>query len=64
MSGSPPPSDVNLADSRQSQISGAIVSTWALALIAVALRFISRRVAKSGLWWDDWLILPPLVRSQ
>lgn len=29
--------------------------------IAVALRFIGRRVAHVGFWWDDWALLAALV---
>ena len=33
----------------------------ALSAIAVALRFVSRRLSKAGLYWDDWLIFIALV---
>ncbi|CAF9931199.1 hypothetical protein IMSHALPRED_008558 [Imshaugia aleurites] len=35
----------------------------ALTAIAVALRFVSRRLSKARLRWDDWLILIALVNS-
>ena len=34
-----------------------------LSLIAVCLRFLSRRISKCPLMWDDWLILIALVRQ-
>lgn len=34
-----------------------------LGVIAVSLRFYTRTKAKIGLWIDDWLTLPALVRS-
>lgn len=59
----PPPAGLDLQQSQQVQIKGAIVATWVLALLVVSLRFISRRMSKAKLWLDDWLILPPLVRD-
>jgi len=35
----------------------------AISTIAVILRFLSRMVSKAGLWWDDWLIVGAMVRS-
>lgn len=40
---------------------GIIISTWAIALVAVCLRFLARRLSKAGLWYDDWLMLPATV---
>lgn len=31
------------------------------ATLAVALRFIARRISGAGFWWDDWMILAALV---
>ncbi len=42
-------------------IRGSIIATWILAFIAVALRFIARRLSKAGLWYDDIMIIPALV---
>ena len=33
-----------------------------LAVAAVALRFLSRKLSKAIFWWDDWIILAALVR--
>ena len=30
-------------------------------VLAIALRFLSRSLAKAGFWWDDWLSLLTLV---
>ena len=43
------------------QIKGSITATWALALIAVCLRFTARRLSKAGFWYDDWLMIPAQV---
>ena len=59
----PPPPAVNLSENEQGEIIGAIVATWALAVIAVGLRYMSRRLAKARLWLDDFLIIPPLVND-
>ena len=38
-----------------------IIATWAMALLAVYLRFLARRLSKAGLWCDDWLMIPATV---
>jgi len=43
------------------RVQGSIIAMWALALLACTLRWISRKISKSGLWYDDWLIIPALV---
>ena len=43
------------------QIKGSIIATWALAVIAVCLRFIARRFSKAGFWYDDWFMGPAIV---
>ena len=35
-----------------------------LAITAVALRFLSRKLSKAQYWWDDWMILGALVSPQ
>ena len=47
--------------SEVARIQGSILATWALAVIAVCLRFLARRLSKAGLWYDDWLIVPATV---
>ncbi|KAH7020688.1 hypothetical protein B0J12DRAFT_610769 [Macrophomina phaseolina] len=34
---------------------------YALSVIAVVLRFAARKIARSGMWYDDWLSLTGLV---
>ena len=55
----PPGIDRSASQQPHVLISGIVL--YCLAVIAVILRFISRRLAGAGFWWDDWLILPPLV---
>ena len=43
------------------QIKGSIIATWALAVIAVCLRFTTRRLSEAGFWYDDWLMVPATV---
>lgn len=33
-----------------------------LAIMAVALRFLSRKLSRAGFWWDDWVIVMALAR--
>ena len=40
-----------------------IITTWAMALVAVCLRFLARRLSKAGLWYDDWLMIPATVST-
>ena len=56
-----PPPGLNLYDNRQTEITVPIFLTWTLALISVSLRFASRRLAKAGLWIDDWLMVPAFI---
>lgn len=64
MSLPPPPPGTDLAANQQPEIIGSIIATWVFAVIAVALRFFARRVSRAGFWWDDWLMLPALVRTR
>ena len=55
--------DAELYDSTNEDalIKGSIIATWALALIAVCLRFIARRLSNARFWYDDWLVLAATV---
>ena len=57
----PPTSPTDLSASKGPQILAAVATTYVLATIAVILRFVSRRISKAQLWWDDWLIIIALV---
>ena len=37
---------------------------WIVGLLVLALRFASRRISKAGFWWDDWLLVPAVVRLE
>ena len=68
MSASPPaPAGIDLRASRQPQIYGATITTFILAVIAVSLRILSRRIADAGVRLDDYLAIasavsPPVAR--
>lgn len=48
-------------ETRAPVLYGGTISLQVLSTLVVILRFVARRVAKAGLWWDDWLIVPALV---
>ena len=56
-----PSSVSDMSASQQPRIFAATSIAYGLTVIAVVLRFISRKLAGAGLWWDDWLTLPPTV---
>ncbi|KAL8727983.1 MAG: hypothetical protein Q9181_005500 [Wetmoreana brouardii] len=41
---------------------GVNIATFCLAVIAIILRFTARRLTHAAFWWDDWLMLPAIVR--
>jgi len=47
--------------SQRDQTVAASASCLSLAVVAVALRFASRRMAKAPLWLDDWMAVVGLV---
>ena len=53
--------DPDDSTNKNTLIKGSIIATWALAVIAVSLRFIARRLSKARFWYDDWLVLPATV---
>ena len=56
------PPDINLSATQQPRILGADLFTYCLAVLVVILRFISRKISKAPYWWDDWLMVPAIVR--
>ena len=52
---------VNLSDSIQPDIYGAISTVYPVAVLAAVLRLLARRVSKAGYWWDDWIIIIAMV---
>lgn len=50
-----------LAQSRVPAIYASMIAVSVLCTLAVALRFLCRRLVKAVLWWDDWTILAALV---
>src|SRR5204862_2380102 len=57
------PNSVRPNGNIQQDIYVATIITLILAVIAVALRFLARRLIRSPIWLDDWLILVALVCS-
>ena len=51
------------AEDRGPEILGIVIFFFVLALIAVLLRFVSRRVSAVNFWWDDWILLLATVKS-
>ena len=51
-----------LEHSELATVEGITSATWALALIAVVLRFTARRMSKAGLWYDDYMTILALVQ--
>ena len=49
------------AKANLASLEGSAPTTWALAFVALILRFTSRRISKAGLGLDDWLTIPALV---
>jgi len=58
---SPAPPGLNIHESRQPQLYAASTITFVLAVLAVCLRFLSRKLLKAGYWLDDWLSVGALV---
>ncbi|OAQ65351.2 hypothetical protein VFPPC_06466 [Pochonia chlamydosporia 170] len=59
----PPPAGVDLSEDRRATIVATSVVTWFLAIIAIILRLLSRRMKGIELWLDDWLIIAALFPS-
>ena len=50
-----------LAENRAPEIYAAHITIYCLAVVAVTLRLITRKLIRSSLWWDDYFILASLV---
>ena len=59
--GQPDLSSAFLAQSRVGAIYAAVITVSIASTIAVALRFVCRRMVKAHMWWDDWTMLAALV---
>ena len=51
----------NTNDDRRREMLVAFTISFSLAIIAVILRFVSRRIIKAGLQADDYLVIAALV---
>ena len=54
--------EAHITDNRSGSIIAAGVTCYTIGIIAVALRFLSRRISKIRYEWDDWLVCAGLVR--
>ncbi|KAF2726503.1 hypothetical protein EJ04DRAFT_453232 [Polyplosphaeria fusca] len=50
-----------LAESKQADLYAADITTYIAAVVAVALRFQSRRMKAAPFWIDDWLIVGAMI---
>lgn len=57
----PPPPGLDIHASRQASIYAASITTEALALVAVVLRFWCRKMTKTAYRLDDWLVVAAAV---
>ena len=62
MSSPGPVSPVVYIQSKAAQFYAAAITTYALAVIAVALRVWARRLMRARFWVDDWIIAVALVQ--
>ncbi|KAF6808677.1 hypothetical protein CPLU01_15638 [Colletotrichum plurivorum] len=63
MASAPIPPGLDLGESRVTDIVSALSVTWALAGVAVVLRFAARRIQANPLWLEDWLIAFSLIAA-
>lgn len=56
-------SDPDDGDSLRPWMARVLVSMTLLTILATALRIWSRRLNHQSLWWDDWLAMFNLVRT-
>ena len=56
-----PPPGIDLSASEVPRILGVNIATFILAVIAIVLRFMARRLTRAPFWWDDWLMIPAIV---
>ena len=54
--------EAHSTDNKSGSIIAASVICYTIGIIAVALRFLSRRFSKIKYEWDDWLAVSGLVR--
>ena len=54
--------EAHITDDKTGSIIAANATCYAIGIIAVALRFLSRRISKIKYELDDWLVVVGLVR--
>jgi hypothetical protein len=55
------PQGVDLKDNQQPAILATVILTWLLLLVAFAGRIVCRRILRTSLRLDDWLIIPAVI---
>lgn len=50
-------------ESRSSAVYGGTISLLVAATFAVALRLLARGISAAKYWWDDWILVLALVRT-
>lgn len=58
-----PPPGINLKADKGPHVIGAGITLIILPTLFVILRFVSRGIARAGLWWDDLLVVVSLLLS-
>lgn len=58
-----PPPGINIHADQRGRIIGSSVAILVITLTSVALRLLSRRLSRAGLWWDDYLTIVALIFS-
>lgn len=51
-------------ESQASKLYGVTISLVVAATFAVALRLVARRLSAAKYWWDDWMLVVALVRTE
>ena len=57
------PQNVDVTESLQPQLYASSIVTYCLAVTALGLRFLSRRLSQSRYWLDDWFSMAALVNA-
>ena len=62
MMASSPPSPETLQQNQSRRVYAVTITGYCVAILAVVLRLVARKVTKARFWWDDFLIAMALVK--